>query len=83
MGTPDYFYYYASRWEIPSYSLLTVSIIQYIRLAFGLTCGLLVVEEMFFGPTEFILVFANISVWAQCAGLFSILYQYKATEYES
>jgi len=50
-------------------------------MAFGLLFAVFIVEEMFVGPTDTILIFAYLNQWGLFFALLSCIFQFKASNY--
>ena len=82
VGTKDYFYWYACKWEIAYFNIIPVGVIQILRLIVGMICAWLSIEELFLGPTDSVLMLAHFSFWGLVTTFSTMLGQYKAANYE-
>lgn len=80
--TNDYFYFYASNFQTPFFKFMTLSMLQYLRLILGILLSILFTTEIFVSPTDFSVLIANLNWWGLITGFFSLLFQYKAANYE-
>jgi hypothetical protein len=76
------FYYYASNFETPFFVIMKTSYLQLLRLFFGFISAFFIIEQIFIGPTDSILLLANFNLWGQTVTFFSMLFQYKSSNYE-
>ena len=53
-----------------------------MRMVFGMLMSLLIVEEMYVGPTDFTPTFCNFNWWGNVMTFLSLLFQFKTANYE-
>ena len=55
---------------------------QLLRVFFGFLLSFFIVEQVFLGPSDSTLLLANLNLWGLTVTLFSMLFQYKSSNYE-
>ena len=63
VGTKDYFYWYACKWEVAYFASIPQGVIQVLRLAVGMITAWLSIEELFLGPTDSVIILSHFSFW--------------------
>jgi hypothetical protein len=56
--------------------------LQLLRLFFGFISAFFIAEQVFIGPVDTILLLANFNLWGLIATFFTMLFQYKSSNYE-
>lgn len=80
--TSDSFYNLSCQFERAYFKFIPINWVQGIRLVYGLVVTVLIVEEIYVGPTDTLLTAAYLSFWGLVASFLTFLFQFKACNYE-
>jgi hypothetical protein len=73
VGTMYDFYSYAANFETPFFTFMQTSHLQLIRIACGFLAAYFIVESIFLGPADSVVLLANFNMWGLFITLMSML----------
>ena len=82
-STPAHYYYYAADFGKPYFKFLSKSMNQLIRMIFGFLIVFLVIEQLYTGPTDSLVITAYLNVWGYFFTFLTNILQYKSTNYQT